>query len=217
MKRKCSIIITGFLLWLIHGSDIYAQSHLNSAVFTSYSTQNELKLVSETTGIGDNYVGYAYVELGSTPFADKKSNWAYTQMFWEQKFWESPIYIHTEFRTILAGDSYDSSIYLGAAYTFGYDAGFLAIEPLYKYNRLEGHGAQLSVVGGWEWKHISLAHFTDIYRTSRMDKAFATYNECRLFYKMTPRLQIGTVGIMAYSCQKHFDALSVSIALKVNL
>ena len=58
---------------MIHGSDIYAQSHLNSAVFTSYSTQNELKLVSETTGIGDNYVGYAYVELGSTPFADKNS------------------------------------------------------------------------------------------------------------------------------------------------
>ena len=102
-------IILSILLGSIYSNEAIAQekentgfASLNSAVYTSYSTSNEFKLVSETTGIGENYVGYAYVELGSTPFLKSSFNWAYTQMFWEQKFWELPLYLHGEYRTFFS-------------------------------------------------------------------------------------------------------------------
>ena len=37
------------------------RSEITSVFMTSYSTANELKLISETTGWGKNHLGYAYV------------------------------------------------------------------------------------------------------------------------------------------------------------
>lgn len=200
--------------------DVEAQeesSHsLSSSVFVSYSTSNELRLISETTGNGENYVGYAYVELGTQPFSNGDSYWAYAQMFWEQKFWQRPIYFHAEYRTLLADGGRDDNFYLGLAYTFGLDKGFVALEPLYKYSRNGGHGMQFSVVGGCEWKYISLAYFSDIYRTSKMHVPLTMYNECRLFFKVCPRFHTGIIGMMDYSFKNSIDVLSASVALKVN-
>ena len=60
------------------------RSEITSVFMTSYSTANELKLISETTGWGKNHLGYAYVEVGTVGFKDR---WLYTQLIWEQKFW----------------------------------------------------------------------------------------------------------------------------------
>ncbi len=227
LKEICRQIVKNksfiFLMYgalLCYCSKVYAQEDnapfVESSIFTSYSTDNELKLISETTGIGRNYVGYVYIELGATPVADSNNNWAYTQIFWEQKFWQQPIYIHVEYRALLT-NSYENDFYLGLAYTFTSSKGFLALEPLYRYGPNAGHGAQLSVVGGWEWKYVSLAHFTDLYWTSKMTTPLTMYNECRCFFKICPKFYVGAIGIMAYSFQKKMDALSASVALRLNL
>ena len=217
-------MILSILLGSIYSNEAVAQEKENadfgslmSAVYASYSTANELKLVSETTGTGENYVGYAYVELGSTPFLKSNFNWAYTQIFWEQKFWETPLFLHAEYRTFLSENYYDNIFYLGAAYTFGFKNGYLAIEPLYRFNLIQGHGAQLSIVGGWDWKHLNLAHFTDIYSGHNMPTFCSMYNECRLFYKVCRHFEVGAVGILAYSFQSRLDAVSLALALKINL
>ncbi len=227
LKEICRQIVKNKLfIFLMYGallcycSKVYAQEDnapfVESSIFTSYSTDNELKLISETTGIGRNYVGYVYIELGATPFTDLNNNWAYTQIFWEQKFWDQPIFIHLEYRALLT-KSYENDFYLGLAYTYTSDKGFLALEPLYRYGPNAGHGAQLSVVGGWEWKYVSLAHFTDLYWTSKMTTPLTMYNECRCFFKICPKFYVGAIGIMAYSFQRKMDMLSASVAIKLNL
>lgn len=217
-------IILSILLGSIYSAEAFAQekenadcSSLMSAVYTTYSTSNELKVISETTGTGENYVGYAYVELGSTPFIKSDFNWAYAQLFLEQKFWETPLFLHAEYRTFLSDNYFDNIFHFGVAYTFGFKAGYLAIEPLYRYNAVQGHGAQLSIVGGWDWKHLNLAHFTDIYSGHNMPTFCSMYNECRLFYKVCRRFELGAVGILAYSFQNRLDAVSLALALKINL
>ena len=43
------------------------------------------------------------------------------------------------------------------------------------------------------------------------------YNECRAFYKISKRFEIGLIGIASYSFQRNTESLSASVAIIVNL
>lgn len=189
----------------------------NSAILLSFSTDKECKLISETVGSADNHLGYAYFELGTTPFNSNASKWFYSQLFWEQKFWSHPLFIHAELRTFLTDNYTDFQYLAGLAYTFYFTNGYLALEPLYRYNITDGHGAQFSLVGGWDWKHFNLAHFTDIYTGHRMNGNFVIYNEVRFFYKITHHIEVGTIGIASYTPPRQWNSYSAAIAVKVNV
>ena len=64
------------------------------------------KITSETTALGKRHVGYAYVEIAG--FSGQAPE-AYGQFFWEQKFWESPVFIHAEYRAVAANAFYEGT------------------------------------------------------------------------------------------------------------
>lgn len=194
----------GFLYFLtfislIPCSNLTAQekSDLSSSLMFMYSPfDGSGKAVSETTSIGKDHVGYAYAEL--TGFKGGGSE-AYGQFFWEQKFWEQPIFIHTEYRGLAGNSFYESTAYAGAAYCIYSKHGYLALEPLAMWKQRSGFGAQFSIVGGWEWKHFIIEHYTDLWKTHKMHTPIDIYSQTRLFVKIYKRLSAGVIGTIYYS------------------
>lgn len=197
MKR--AIIFILILTSLIRCFIVSAQekNDLSSSLMILYSPLNcSGKIVSETTSIGQDYVGYAYAEL--TGFGDGGSE-AYGQFFWEQKFWKAPIFIHAEYRGLVASSFYESTTYIGAAYCIYSKHGYLALEPLAMWKQQLGFGAQFSVVGGWEWEHFIIEHYTDLWKTDKMESVIDIYSQTRLFVKVFKRLSAGVIGTIYYS------------------
>ena len=178
--------------------------------------KNYAKIVTESTQGTDNNTGYAYTEAGFG-LNPESLNYLYAQLFWEQKFWETPLFIHGEFRTTLIEGQFDNIYYLGAAYCFYTPHGFAAIEPLYRYNAYDGHGYQLSIVGGWDWERFDLAEYFDWWGTKASDFVpRCAYSETRGYVKLNKRFEVGAVFILS----KYFDAPATAnlfAGLKVNL
>ena len=173
------------------------KNDLSSSLMLLYSPlDGSGKVLSETTSIGKNHVGYAYAEL--TGFCGGGPE-AYGQFFQEQKFWDKPIFIHAEYRGVVADSFYESTAYLGAAYCVYSKHGYLALEPLAMWKQRLGFGAQLSVVGGWEWKYFILEHYTDLWKTHKMDTPIDIYSQTRFFVKVYKRLSLGVIGTIYYS------------------
>lgn len=211
----CLFILAGYVS--VSADDLSAEGSINSSIIASYSTSNEFKLISETTGYGKNYLGYSYVELGATPFARENSKWAYVQLIWEQKFWNMPLFLHAEVRSTFFNESNSYQGYGGLAYTFPLRCGSLTLETLYRYCTQEGNGGQITIFGAYEWQRINLMHYTDIYKSAKMKTPLTVYNECRLFYKINRRFEVGVIGIISYSFQRSTDVMSAAIAAKINL
>lgn len=173
------------------------KSDLSSSLMFMYSPfDGSGKAASETTSIGKDHVGYAYAEL--TGFKGGGYE-AYGQFFWEQKFWEQPIFIHTEYRGLAGNSFYESTAYVGAAYCIYSKHGYLALEPLAMWKQRSGFGAQFSIVGGWEWKHFIIEHYTDLWKTHKMHTPIDIYSQTRLFVKIYKRLSAGVIGTIYYS------------------
>ena len=129
MSKKIFIVVVALLFSI---ATTFAQSNLHIQQFatsTEGNHQSTTKLMYEGTKVTDNSVTYA---LFSGDFSDKSdNNLYYAQIFHEQKFWDAPVYIHTEFRTY---NFYQNVVYLGGAFTFGSERGMIAIERLVRYD-----------------------------------------------------------------------------------
>lgn len=183
----------------------------SAQVFSSvgvYATKGEAKIMTETTAVTDNSTAYAYTEISSL------KTW-YGQFFYERKWWEAPVYLHAEYRGTVY-DTFESSIYLGGAWCYYNDAGFLAIEPLAAWKQGLGFGGQLSIVGDWDWKWFSLEHYTDVWRTHKMQTVVDAYAEVRGYFKACSWLSIGAVGTSYWSYSYNPD-FGIYLALKINL
>lgn len=197
MKRRLNIFI--YLLMTLSGVYAGAQekSDVTSSLMCLYSPFDDSgKVTTETTSIGSNHVGYAYAELTGFRGASPE---AYGQFFWEQKFWEKPIFIHTEYRGVSATNFYESTAFLGAAFCFYSKHGYLALEPLAMWKQRCGVGGQFSMVGGWEWDHFIVEHYTDIWKTHKMLSPVDIYSQTRLFVKVYGRLSAGIIGTIYHS------------------
>ncbi len=196
--KKSNLYLFTFIL-LVQCFNVAAQekSDLSSSIMFMYSPlDGSGKVATETTSIGKDHVGYAYAEL--TRFKGIGSE-AYGQFFWEQKFWDKPVFIHAEYRGVAAESFYESTAYLGAAYCIYSKHGYLALEPLTMWKQRLGFGGQLSVVGGWEWNHFIIEHYTDLWKTHKMNTAVDIYSQTRLFVKVYKRLYAGVIGTIYYS------------------
>ena len=214
MRKAVLYFITFILLATCPNLAAQEKSNLSSSLIFMYSPFNGSKnVVTETTSIDKNYVGYAYAELAS--FKDGGSE-AYGQFLWEQKFWEHPIFIHTEYRGFVGNSFYESTAYIGAAYCIYSKYGYLTLEPLAMWKERLGYGGQFSVVGGWEWKHFIIEHYTDLWKTHKMDTALEIYSQTRLFVKVYNRLSAGVVGTIYYGPDKDVSKVA-SLALRWRL
>lgn len=182
----CYVAMSCFQLSAQEGSD------LSSSLMLMYSPLDDSgKVASETNSIGKHHVGYAYAELSRLRGGNLE---AYGQFFWEQKFWDKPIFLHAEYRGLAAKNFYESSAYLGAAYCLYSKHGYLALEPLAMWKQALGFGAQFSIVGEWEWKHVMLEQYTDLWKTHRTTTAMELYSETRLFVKLYQPLSAGLIA-----------------------
>jgi hypothetical protein len=190
-KHSLLLMISCFCMQAQEKSDI------SSSLMLMYSPfDGSGKVASETTALGEDHVGYAYAELTGLSGGNAE---AYGQFFWEQKFWEKPLFMHAEYRGVAAGGFYESTAYLGAAYCIYSRHGYLALEPLAMWKQRMGFGGQFSVVGGWEWEHFIIEHYTDLWRTHKMTSPVDLYSQTRLFVKVYKRLYAGLIGTICYS------------------
>lgn len=173
------------------------KSDITSTIMCMYAPWQEIgRVVSETTSLGDNHVGYAYVELSG--FSGKNIE-AYGQFFWEQKWWKLPLFIHAEYRGVAAASYYESTTYLGAAYCLYGKRGYVAFEPLFMWKQHSGVGGQFSIVGSWEWKRLLFEHYTDLWKAHRMTSTADLYSQSRLYLNVYKRFSIGVIGTLFYS------------------
>lgn len=214
MKNVALYFLASFLLMSGFTMSAQDKGDISSSLMLMYSPFDGTgKVASETTSIGKNHVGYAYAEL--TGFSGGIPE-AYGQFFWEQKFWEKPIFMHVEYRGVAADSFYESTAYMGAAYCFYSKHGFLALEPLAMWKQRLGFGGQFSVVGGWEWEHFIIEHYTDLWKTHKMNSAIDLYSQTRLFAKVYKRLYAGVIGTIYYS-PKNISSEGVYLSLRWRL
>ena len=150
---------------------------------------SEQKVVTETTAIYENATAYAYNEINPQGY------W-YGQYFVERKWWESPIYLHAEYRGTIFSSDHQQTVLLGAAWCYYGENGYCALEPLAAWKQYLGFGAQLSFVGGWNWNTVELQHYTDVLKTTRMTYVLDIYNEVRAYYRVYEALSLGVIGTM---------------------
>lgn len=223
MSKKIFIVVVALLFSI---ATTFAQSNLHIQQFatsTEGNHQSTTKLMYEGTKVTDNSVTYA---LFSGDFSDKSdNNFYYAQIFHEQKFWDAPVYIHTEFRTY---NFYQNVVYLGGAFTFGTEHGMIAIEPLVRNDsfgpytktwKWDKTGGQLSLVSGHDWGFMNLNTFTDIYNTGgTIDMNW--YTEVWLYFPVTQNLQLGSITSFSSSYPDEFigrtNILTFFLGLKIN-
>ena len=224
MSKKIFIVVVALLFSI---ATTFAQSNLHIQQFatsTEGNHQSTTKLMYEGTKLTDNSVTYA---LFSGDFSDKSdNNFYYAQIFHEQKFWDAPVYIHTEFRTY---NFYQNVVYLGGAFTFVTEHGMVAIEPLVRHDsfgrpytktwKWDRTGGQLSLVSGHDWGFMNLNTFTDIYNTGgTIDMNW--YTEVWLYFPVTQNLQLGSITSFSSSYPDEFTSrtniLTFFLGLKIN-
>lgn len=215
MKDLKYVLVTGLMALLCHATFAQEKSDVTSSLMVLYSPFDHLgKVTTETTSIGTNHVGYAYAEL--TGFSGKTPE-AYGQFFWEQKYWDKPIFMHAEYRGAAAPAFYESTAYLGAAYCLYSKHGYLALEPLAMWKQRYGFGGQFSIVGGWEWNHFIVEHYTDLWKTHKMLSAIDLYSQTRLFVKVYKRLSAGVIGTIYHSPGNYTSAAAyISLRFKIS-
>lgn len=214
MKKVVLYFLT-FILLFPHVK-LWAQENndISSSLMLLYSpADGSGKAVSETTSIGKDHVGYAYTELTRL---NGGASEGYGQFFWEQKFWDKPIFIHAEYRGVISDSFYESTAYIGTAYCIYSKHGYLALEPLAMWKQRSGIGGQFSIVGGWEWKHFIIEHYTDLWKTHKMNTVIDIYSQTRLFVKVYKRLSAGLIGTIYYS-PENFVSEGAYIALRWKL
>lgn len=144
----------------------------------------ELKVIAETEMYDDNSMSFLYTEL---IVDNNKTASTYVQLFREQKFWEAPIYIHTEFRTFLAEQFLTNNIYmLGAAWgVAAKENWYITLEALYRYD--DRNNWQFTTVGGFNYKKLSFSHYADFYGIDRL----YMFSENKLFFQFTKHFKVG--------------------------
>ena len=198
-------------------SNLYIQQFVTS---TEGNHQSTTKLMYEGTKVTDNSVTYA---LFSGDFSDKSdNNFYYAQIFHEQKFWDAPVYIHTEFRTY---NFYQNVVYLGGAFTFGTEHGMTAMEllvrndsfgPYTKTWKCDRTGVQVSLVSGYDWGFMNLTTFMDTYNTIDTG-GMNCYTEVWLYFPVTQNLQLGTITQLMYGSDYSWNFIcNVFLGLKIN-
>ena len=214
MKKNVTLFLVIFLLIRCFSLTAQEKSDISSSLMLLYSPfDGSGKVASETTSIGKNHVGYAYAELAGFSGGAPE---AYGQFFWEQKFWDEPIFIHAEYRGVSAGSYYESTAYLGGAYCINSKHGYIAFEPLATWKQNSGFGGQFSAVGGWEWKHYIIEHYTDLWKTHTMHTPIDIYSQTRLFIKVYKQLSAGVIGTIYYSPGNNIsEGVYVSIRWKL--
>lgn len=203
--------MTAFLL----STSAFAQNniHFIPVSFTNYGTETTPKVWSDMCFTTDNSTTYGEIQKA----LNQEGNF-YIQLFHEQKFWDVPVYIHTEYRAQSSVDV-EHILMVGAAFTLGTENGYIAIEPLCRVDGTKGNWGivqpMMSVVSGHDWDVFNLNTFTDFwYDDNFMNNGFNWYSELWSYFNVYKYIELGAVTQFAYSGPGTFFA-GISPALKI--
>ena len=201
-------------------SVVPARAQANLHILQKIDRNPQTHIMVDLSKAGENSFSYALL----SDDISAQGNFAYIQLFHEHKFWETPLFLHAEYRSY-GLDSH--CLYLGAAYDFFTPHGMIALEPLLRNNSLfagnrapflgsDGYSAQLSIVTGHDWGWCNLNSFTDIWSAPRNGSGEGWYSEAWLYFPLTDCLQLG--GIACFSWDLASSAqMSVFLGLKFNM
>lgn len=143
------------------------------------------KGVIELTTFSDNTFGYCYTEM---VLSGNEATSMFSQVIWEQKWWETPIFGHVEFRTGLTNEfSFGNTGIAGVAWSIlPSENATLVAELLYR--RENGKNmAQITFVGGFSYDRWNYSGYCDLWR----DGLFRLYSENKFFFRFSKTLHIG--------------------------
>ena len=199
-----------------------ARGQANLHILQKIGGSAQTHIMVDLSKAGENSFSYALLsdDLSS------EGSFAYIQLFHEQKFWDSPLFLHAEWRSY-GLDSH--CLYLGAAYSYDFFTphGMIAVEPLLRNNsffegnhfpalKSDGFSAQLSIITGHDWGWCNLNSFTDIWTAPRDGSGAGWYSEAWLYFPVTDWLQLGGIGCFS-SDFAAFTQLSVFLGVKFNM
>lgn len=152
------------------------------------------RIFIEKTAVTKNSVSFAYLE-GSY------GSGAMAKLFHEQKFWEVPAYIHTEYQTTFNGSH---TAILGGAYSFPLSNGFISLCPLYRYDfGINRHAVQLSNCYFAAWKWCELYGYNHVWYNGGIN----FFGEERFHINITKAFKIGAILNIT-----HFGAWGATIS-----
>lgn len=139
----------------------------------------------EKTASAENHTTFAYLEA-------TYNGGAMLKVFHEQKFWETPLFLHGEYQTTFDGNHVALA---GLTWSFGLPNGFISFTPQYRYDfGANLHGAQFSNAYLAAWKWVELYGYNHYWYNG----AHCFFGEERLHFRLTEHFKIGCILDLTY-------------------
>lgn len=143
------------------------------------------RIFIEKTLVSDNATTFAYMEATF-------GGGGYAQFFQEGKWWETPIFLHGEYRTTFDGNH---TIIAGPSYSFFLPHGVINLAPFYRYDiGINQHAVQLSASYSVDFGWLELYGYNDAWYNGQMN----FYGEERIHFRLTDHFKIGAILDLSY-------------------
>lgn len=143
------------------------------------------RIFLEKTQATDNSTTFAYMEATF-------GGGAYVQVFREQKWWDTPLYLHGEYRSTFDGAH---TIIAGPSYSFFVPVGFFSLAPFYRYDiGPNKHAVQVSACYFLDWGWLELYGYNDAW----YDGAVNFFGEERMHFRINEHFKIGAILDVTY-------------------
>lgn len=140
---------------------------------------NQTRVFFEHTKVADNATTFAYIESTYNGSSMMK-------LFREQKFWESPIFLHLEYQTTF--DTHTAIV--GASYSFYLSKGFISIAPLARYDwGMNSFALQLSNSYLFNFGRVELYGYNHAWHNG----AFCFFGEERVHLNISGHYSVGMI------------------------
>lgn len=100
----------------------------------------QCKVFFETTAVRTNSTTFAYIE-------STYKGGGMLKLFHEQKFWETSLYIHTEYQTSF----FNHTFLMGPSYSFNHKKGYVSFAALCRFENTVSPQLSNSYLVFWEW------------------------------------------------------------------
>lgn len=159
----------------------------------------------------DDVFNYIYVELDISKHNDTRSS--YLLISRDQKWWDTHMWIHAEFRSFVGKDfSTDNVFLIGPNFEMiGGKVGFINLQTMYRYDGKSNF--QITMLSDVEYKRFFYSMYADFYGTDRL----YMHTENRFFFKVVPHVRVGANLILTTGeTTRYFDFKPMGI-LRIDL
>lgn len=190
--KKFFLIVVGTIVLL---QSVQAQRTSDLYISSNFSNFTEVMLVNSLAT--DSSYSYALIsqEFSHT---GPENNYNWIQLIEEFKFWNIPLFVHTEYR---ATNGVIYQLYLGLSYNIYSSSGLVSLGLSYRNtNWNKEHAINFSVVTNHDWGWINLQTFTDLYKGTIP----GFFSEWWIYFPVLEKLDLGLISEMSYEKGNNF-------------